>query len=362
MKNRQLIGLVLIPLLGGVCAYALARSLWPSEPRIEAPAVIDLGPQEKGNVVTVAITIRNTGGKQLELRDFCSSCTCLALEQKTTSGFDRLQHAEIPPGQELSAIARVNVVGMAGGPFQALIQFQTNDPSRPSAKVEIVAQIEGRILPFPAELNLGSLRRGHQLTRTVELRNAGRSAPCIPARVESSDPAHIRVIALRRKQGLADPGGPALGTPVAEVEVEVVSPAAAGPLDGRLLVFEEGGEQPLLTIPVRGVVMPRIQVSPSAVVLPRVTGEGLAYSMTCFCRSTEDKPLQLVLEQAPPGLVVSIPSAEGSAAPIRMVTLEWQPSPGAAEGKPQTATVRLKAMVEDVAEIVEIPVICRRPD
>jgi len=359
MKKHYLICLTVIPLLVGVAAHVLTRQVRGQKPRIEAPPVIDLGLQEKGNLVNVEFTITNTGGRPLELWNFRSGCTCLALERRSDSGSENLQRELLVPGQELQVVARVAIRGQAGGLFQNVIEFQTNDPRRPSAHVEIVARIEGKVVSFPAELYLGTLPRGQPLTQTIEIRDLGRSASCTLARVESNAPEHIRVKALRHQRRPADPDNLALGMTIGEVDIEVVSPHVAGVLDAHLLVFEQGVEQALFTIPVRGTVQPRVQVSPAAIVLPRVTGDGPIYAATCICRSTDGKPLRVVPDLMPPSLTVTFPEKESNASPTRTFVVEWQAARGADRDQPQTLTVRLQVTTDDQVETVTIPVSIR---
>jgi hypothetical protein len=277
-------------------------------------------------------------------------------ENQPESG--KLEAATVFPGEELKSFARLTIPGGASQAFRGTIEFETNDPERPFAKIEFLARVEGRILAFPAEINFQSVQGGQIVKRTVEVRDTGRSTPCRIIKAETNDTEQVKVKLTQLSGEPADRKNPLLGKSIAKLDVEIRPPTNFGRLETNISLFEYGNARPILTIPLTGVILPRVLVTPSTIVLPRTTGDGLAYEATCLCRSMEEKPVQLSLEKAPLGMTVTVlDDAKKSA--MKLIKVSWPPPEGNASHGQESEQIRLRATIGERVENVEIRVIRR---
>jgi hypothetical protein len=67
-----------------------------------------------------------------------------------------------------------------------------------------------------------------------------------------------------------------------------------------------GQEKPGMTIPVSAIVVPKFELVPGSLLLPRVSSTGPIYEGKCLCRSWTGKELRLKPFLVPRGIVVTI--------------------------------------------------------
>jgi hypothetical protein len=145
----------------------------------------------------------------------------------------------------------------------------------------------------------------------------------------------------------------ALGILIGSIEVTVRGEIPM-PLDGELAVFAANREAELLTVPVHGQIVPEVQLSPGALVLPRKSGAGLTYEGNCYCRDTRGEPFDLEPETVPPGLTVRVESPTISSS-VRVIRVTMSATQRAtADGQP--LRVRFRAKVGQRVVPVELPV------
>src|SRR5260370_6740805 len=138
VNKRAVIRLALIPPLVAVSAFSITRWWHARAPRIEVPDTIDLGLQEPGSSLRVELNMRNAGGRPLEVKNFQSSCNCMLVERRNENQLEssKLETATVFPGEELKSFARLTIPGGATQAFRGSVEFETNDPERPFAKIE----------------------------------------------------------------------------------------------------------------------------------------------------------------------------------------------------------------------------------
>jgi hypothetical protein len=360
VNKRAVICLAVIPALVAVSAFSITRWWYGRGPRIEVFDTIDLGLQEPGSSLRVELNIRNAGGRPLELKNFQSSCNCMLLEWRNEDQPDssKLEAATVFPEEELKTFASLTIPGGASHAFRGTLEFETNDLERPFVKIEFLARVEGRILAFPAALNFQSVQDGRIVKRTVEVRDTGRSTPCRISRAETNNTEQVKMKLTQLGSEPADPKNPLLGKSIAKLDVEIRPPTNSGRLESNVFLFENGNAQPILTIPITGAILPRVLVTPSTIVLPRTTGDGVVYEATCLCRSTEKKPVQLSLEKAPNGMAVTFLDDTKKSA-MKLIKVSWPPTEGKASHGQASEQIRLRATIGEQVENVEIRVIRR---
>ncbi|HWW61028.1 MAG TPA: DUF1573 domain-containing protein, partial [Thermoanaerobaculia bacterium] len=88
----------------------------------------DFGTVPKGEKLTWAFLVKNTGTADLEIINARPACGC------TVAEFDKL----IKPGQTGKVTANVDTTNFAG-PIAKAVTLETNDPSTPNAQITIHA-------------------------------------------------------------------------------------------------------------------------------------------------------------------------------------------------------------------------------
>lgn len=351
----------LLPLSVGALGYGLMPLVRHAGPSVRAPSEIDLGIQEELRLVEREVEIANEGIRLLELSDFHRSCpSCLSFGVRDgAGGVAPLDHAILEPGQALTLVVRNAIHGGPSAPYKSFVTFHTNDPWNAEVSIHFSATVRGHLIALPAQFDLGSLDDTRAVVREVEIRDTGRGLPCRIDRIVSSHPELLRA-ELFRVGGSPHPSGdPAFGSAVGQFRFTVTPPDHSGGFEGALSVFEEGSVQPILMIPVRGSVRPAWEVTPSAIVLPRIVAGKLDYTATFLCQCRSGKLGSVDIEGLPSDLVVT-PDPD-SLASERRFRITWK-----AEGRTalssKTWNIRLRATINGTARVVTIPVYLRNPE
>jgi hypothetical protein len=140
--------------------------------------------------------------------------------------------------------------------------------------------------------------------------------------------------------------------------VSIKAPIDPQAIDGEIRLYEEEGTNPVLIVPVTGVVHPPLVVSPSTISLPRYTGKGPIYRMLCLVRRSDDRPFELAIE-TPDEITVSSKSVNSDRKTYQ-VTVSWKTDQLPASGTMKTNSVVIKAVCGDKSETFSIPVTCDR--
>ena len=127
------------------------------QPRLELSATsADLGEMAVQDEKTATFTLKNTGTKALELKQFSTSCNCTFAQLKTPSQtspmFNMMMHmppkdmnwkTELQPNEEatLSVIYRPSLMPVYG-PVQRFVTFETDDPEHKNVELTINATVK----------------------------------------------------------------------------------------------------------------------------------------------------------------------------------------------------------------------------
>lgn len=296
--TKRLWAWVAIPVLASAATFFAGYAGLPGyvlaylrgDPRLDAPDVIELGERQQGAVVTSQFAIKNAGRSELHIREVRASCGCTGVEQAINGKFFRITSLDLAPGQSADLSLRWIVRARPGAPERIAVDFQTNDPQRPTGRILfVIPSTAGGVNAIPSTVVFGSIVAGEKVTQLVELRGEGLSPQEI-TKVVSSIPTCITA-RLLPKQEETEETHP-LGGLIGRVEVIGVGEPNRR-LDGEIAVYGTKQENPLLIIPVTGQVVPEVEVTPSTLVLPRRSGKELVYQAICLCRSTRAEPLHL---------------------------------------------------------------------
>jgi hypothetical protein len=140
--------------------------------------------------------------------------------------------------------------------------------------------------------------------------------------------------------------------------VDIVAPSAPWDLKDRIAVYEANKEQPLLTIAIWGRVLPKVQVTPGSLILPRMVRDAEDFTAECTFASTEGLALRVAPNDVPPEITATLLS--GNAAKDRVsYRLEWRSERRPPKRQSRLVTVRFQAEVDGRVEMIAVPVRCR---
>ncbi len=354
--------LLLLPLALGAAAYALTQGYYRLGPVAELPDVIEFGVQDQNADLATSLSVKNVGWQPLRLDHFSTSCPlCIFVGRTTDSVFVPATDYTLQRGESLELTARVGIGGEPGRPFHGRIGFRTTDPRRPEVVIRLEATIRGRIVALPPELGVGTVAKGQEERRTIKLHDLGRGTPCRISRVESSDTHLIRVSEFRAGLPSPESDNTTALADLGEFDVVVLAPATPGQFNSYVRVFEEGRAEPIVNIPVRWRVPAEYEIVPSAIALPRSVGTRLDYSVTCECRSLNGRPVRVDVESVPDKVTVTPLDSPDEKDTVKRFTVRWEPQSGPTPGGMRREKIRMRVTTGDVAEVVELPVVCWQP-
>lgn len=354
-------GWLLAPLLVLAFAYFWKTGVLKQEwgrasggpPAVDCPAWIELGERKPEELVYHRFTVRNNGGQKLVIDRARSTCSCGALEKIIPGGSEPLDELRVLPGGQAELAVRLTVRTDGPGTFAQTVSFQTNDPDRPECRVILRFQtISGGPHALPNAVTFARIGVTSDVREVVDVFDR-RSPPQAVARVACG---HPDLVSVRWTPAAAqEPGGS--GTLLGRIQVV---PNTAQPLTLSTTVrveFADPGGEPL-TIPVNVHVVPRVEATPGALVLPRSTGAGFTYSAVCLVHGPGGEPPRLEVVSSPPDLAVEVMPSPDGGNPVVRVT--WNPAPAGDRGVGRKQ-VRLRATFGGESEEIELPVTCELP-
>ena len=364
MRIQHVIGLIVVLL--GIASVAFWRwnggSLKNEKTSIggtailECPAVIDLGEQERGQVVVARVPLTNTGAVDLEITGIRTSCACTGLEIEENGKFSRVTELKIRPGETRQLTARWAVNGAAGERISTSIYFTTNAPDQQEVHLQLlVPRLKGGVEVFPAAVTYGRVVVGRTLREVVAVIDLS-PTPRVPTRITTSGG---RVTATIRPTDPAPWQGPGGGTLVGHVEV-VADTSSPGEISENVTVWFGGG-QPMnpVSFLVSGRVVNPVEISPGAILLPRKSDAGPLYTATCLARSADNVPFQIRVESCPPGWQATIRDSHTAASKAIEITYHKERT---GTPSPDASAIRLVATLDGMVVKLQIDVQVHEPE
>ena len=349
-----------IPLVVGLAAFGWSRAAYLLGPVVDVPTTVALGSHANNELVLTDVTIRNNGYRPLSLSDFHVSCSsCITFGLQSEGGVVDVEQINVPPRGSVTLSVRVLIDGEPGVSSRQSIGFATNDPYHPETTISFEAEVKGWVFASPPEIDLGILAPGQPLRRTVEIRDSGRGERCHFGRLQSPAPDQVKLTLspTTNTSGASFRQGP-INELIGTLNIEITPPTTAWELNKSIVIYEIGKEQPLLTIPIRGQVLPKVRVTPASIVLPRMVQNAADFSVECCLASTSGHPMRVKPIDLPPEIVV-MPVKSKTATDRACYRLEWRAESRPPQGQSRTVTVRFRAEIDGKAEIITVPVRCR---
>lgn len=174
----------------------------------------------------------------------------------------------VAPGASQPLDVRFNADGLFGGGYEGQVLVSSNDPVTPRVAVPVHLQVTGvpNIAFSPDSLNYGARYIGTATLDSVRVTNTGTEVLNVtPGVVADSTGGAFSTIV---------PGFALAPGDSAKVRV-TFAPAAAGPASGTLQLASDDPDQPLVSLPLRGVGLepPDIAVTPDSILAGLNVGE-----------------------------------------------------------------------------------------
>jgi hypothetical protein len=324
-------------------------------PVVAYPAKLDLGEHEIGDLAVSRFTIANRGNGELVIDQIRTNCSCTGMEREQDNEFVQVKSLRLRGGEQANLVMRVSVRGVpVGAEMLNVVEFQTNDPSQPTGRIEaIVRRVSGGVVASPESVVFGTVPVGATVRKLIDIRDNA-LLPRLIERVTSTMPERVTVRLQPVRDGPREANPPPEGAVVARLEVNVET-AAPGEVDAVVQVYLAGEARTRDAVTVVGRVAAPIEISPGLLILPRASSSGPVYSATCICRSTAGEPLVVIVDSVPPGLTADVLAQD--CPKLRSVRVTWDPSQGKVPTGRERQVIRLRAKAGDNEVVLELPVL-----
>ncbi|HOE97718.1 MAG TPA: DUF1573 domain-containing protein [Candidatus Sumerlaeota bacterium] len=256
-------------------------------PQIHAEKThLDLGTVNEGEKVEFAFPIVNLGRDTLRILQVQKSCGCT----EATAEKHILQ-----PGESTQITGQFDSHGRRGMQHK-IITVSSNDPKNPSLQLTFNVNVSQTVLVEPERVSWGRISVEEATTQTVTIRSAS-AEPLEIKEVTVDGPAAERIWArLIDVRPTPAPAGQLDGetstTTEARIAVGIKPGGETGTLQGRVLVRTNLEQQPVVEIPVLGLITVPYVVSPTilffGVMAPATTVE-----RTLVLQSMDGEPFEI---------------------------------------------------------------------
>lgn len=282
-----------------------------------AEPVYDFGKVEQGEQVTHMFRFTNQGGQDLRVESVKTSCGCTAAV---------ISEEVIPPGKEGTISATFDTTHFSGEKAKN-ISVYSNDPLQPVTTLTLQGEVAVEVTADPAQLYLGRLRRGEEVTRSADvLYDAQKSIAIV--KVENSHPSlSVQAEDFSRE-----------GKKGKKLIVTLKKDAPLGRFNDQIVVTTTSQKKPVLEIPVFGSVEGDMLVLPPQVSFG-VVRRGESKTQEVSIKNRGGKPVQVVRVQS------SAPEVAAELSPVKQgeeyrLTLrtKGESKPGRIQGEVQVFT------------------------
>ena len=301
-KRMTVITLALVLAVAAPFAIAQEKAEKPAPRLTLVEPLKDFGTVPKGEKITYAFQVKNTGNADLEIIAAKPACGC------TVADFDKI----IKPGQTGKVTAHVDTVSFAG-PISKSVTLETNDPATPTAQLTISAIVKPYVEAYPAGFVRFNMLQGDSETQTLTIYSE-ETEPFEILKIESPQPwIKVNHTPVDKAAAIASIGRP--GQSQYKVDITVAgNDSKIGPLAEKIRIVTNSKHQPEYLISVAGVVRPSIRVEPTQVNFGEVTFSDTAATRTIMLRSNNLKtPETFVVnkvESSNPGLTALVKPTE----------------------------------------------------
>ena len=218
-------------------------------PKIEiSQETKDMGTVPKGQIIETDFVIRNVGGSDLVITDARPSCGC------TVSSFDKV----VKPGAEGKVHTSVDTKSFTG-PISKSVLVVSNDPERPQMNLFVKAVVKPFVDVAPQAYVRFSVVKGDPASQDVILISEEKGFK--PTVAETAQPyVKAELSPAGDKDKIAGRPGDQY-----KLAIAVTADAPEGLLNAPIRINTGVSQQPMLEVPVSGIVRPRVSITPITV-------------------------------------------------------------------------------------------------
>jgi hypothetical protein len=247
-------------------------------PRLDVPeAVHDFGTVDQGVPVKFAFRVRNVGDEPLRVENVKSSCGCTI---GVATGRD------VPPGDYTYITVNLDTARLSGRTTRAVTVY-TNDPATPVQPLALTGDVRSDLVLSPTPLYFGHVVMGQAVRREIVVRPGRPGGADVVSFVDSEDSA------LRARLD----AGPEPGTQ--RVVVDVSPDLPPGRFDGEVRLRTTSASNPVITVPVFGMVESDVALLPPQVTFG-VSRAGMPSPLEVHIRNRARRPMAVTKVVAPP--------------------------------------------------------------
>ncbi|GIK20422.1 MAG: DUF1573 domain-containing protein [Leptolyngbya sp. PLA2] len=266
-----------------VCTHATGQETTPHDPalpseRRDAPSMIvdrplhDFGSILDDRPVTTRFTFVNDGSATLRITGIAPSCKC-------TSGV--IETAECDPGESGAISVSFDPSGRDGAQAQ-FVTLSTNDPERPTVRLDIRANVRPLVFASPRAAGFGSVEKDHIAETTLLI--AGRTDDFRVLEALADNPDLIRVeigdTELREFEGEPEP------LPSTALKVRLLKGTPVGLLRQFITIRTNDPRRETLRVDAVASVVGDIEVTPERIQLGAIViGESVEREIVIRSRS-----------------------------------------------------------------------------
>jgi hypothetical protein len=285
-------------------AFWIYHELYPksnlsSVPVAVFPAVVDLGNCQAGSTVHAEWKVENRGGHILQLIHFQSSCGCSGVEVQDGHAWVVPKEISIKPGETQVCRVRMLIPSEAGRPKISTVHFETNDPAMPEGLMTISVREVIGVTFQPVALTYGTLPIGKNSTQEIELINIGTTkARFVSVRPLVSSQLHWKFLPYVSSQGgdKVKLKGECLG----KIQFTLEGSQPINLYEEVIVNFaRDDGTTFSHKFVVSGGVVGQFSISPTAIYLPRQSGQGPIYLANIIISALDAAPFHVELPQDP---------------------------------------------------------------
>ena len=300
MERFRSFGLVL--LLASLCVmtffggrYLVQWFTIATAPVLQCETELSFPPAKIGTPVEVSFELANIGGKPLEISKIHSSCGCTGVIRRKDGQESTVSQLSIPPGESIPLYLRYTARGKPGGTQISEVSFETNDPTQPSATIQLQHPLQGT-LTGPKAIEFNQVRNDLVHRQRFFLSTRFCEADELLESIHSTHPGLLSTSIVSRNDKERE----------IEVEATFTPGGQALNMEAKLSCHLAGMKEPTLIIPVRLEALPSVQVTPSSVVLPSTARGANAYTTEVVCRSTQMRPFAARVRHCDEGVTVHV--------------------------------------------------------
>ena len=307
--------------------------------QVECPNRVDLGECVYGSEIRKVFSVRNVGRGPVSIHSFGVSCTCSSIKRCTEDGDVPIEDFTLGAGEEVNIAVTIQIRSRFNDSAKTRITFQTTDPLKPEAIVDLSAsRVIGGLTPLPSICNFGTVLQGQECSKIIHLVDEA-VKPRVVTAIVAGGSESIRVVFRPSLDHImpADVVNP--GHYLGSIAI-AIDTSSTDSIDGHIDIHYDDGTSKIESIPVFGTIASKITAMPTTVALRPDGKDGKFLSGSVWLRTQGRVDFSTIRFAEPNGFRAELAASESNFAPVRIVVEAAKfPRDGAKQSAVLTAKV-----------------------